>query len=858
VPENDAPSVGALLVAAFVLVACVPLAAGGAVDLRGLETATSGGLETVDRSLARLEGSRRLLVVGAHPDDEDNALLTYVARGLGGEAAYLSLSRGEGGQNLIGRELGVDLGVVRTGELLAARRIEGTRQYFTRALDFGYTRSLDETFQRWPREELRIDALRVARRFRPQVVVSVFPESERARHGQHHAAAVIARDIYELAGDPDEATVLLDEGLDPWRPRALYRRAWGQDEATAHYSLGSLDSLSGRSLGQIAAASRSQHRSQDMGRELSIGRFPGGLTWLAGGAGEASRDVFSGIDTRLATIADSVTDEKIRDRVAELLDGVEHRARRLRRALTVHGLDEAVVEMATITARLADAERLARSAGATAAAELVAEKRVVAETALVAAAGVVMDATSNREEIVIGEGTEIEIGLWRAGLASVEVGAARLVSDAGWNVEAAEYLGRDERTAVDHWTSKVRVPAGARPSQPYYLEQPLAGDLYDWIDTRPDVRGHAFQLPPVTAVVTVAIEGIEVEIRRDVVYRYADQAVGEIRRPLRAVPTVEIAVAETLKLWPRESDERATLEVILRSNSEEPITGVLEIEAPSGWSIQGRSEFEINEPRGSVVRSLDLVPSRALEVGRQVIPVRAVLSNGQVAAASYPLVEYPHVPPTPIGRSAEVELSVFDLELPAERKVGYIPGAADRVPDVLRAVGVPLSLLDDEDLAVGDLTAFDVIVVGSRAYETNAALRQSNRRLVAFVEQGGTLVVQYQQYQFIAGNYAPLALEIARPHGRVTDETAPVHVLEPDHAVFSRPNLIGESDWQGWVQERGLYFPFEWDERFLPLLSMSDPGREPERGALLAAEVGNGLFVYTGLSFFRQLPAGVP
>jgi hypothetical protein len=354
------------------------------------------------------------------------------------------------------------------------------------------------------------------------------------------------------------------------------------------------------------------------------------------------------------------------------------------------------------------------------------------------------------------------------------------------------------------------------------------------------------------------VEGTEVRVLRDVVYRYADQALGEVRRPVRAVPPIEVAVGKPLTLWPRGARQRKDLEVILSSNVDSPVAGTIDLDVPEGWSIEGSRKFEIVEERGTAVRSLALMPERMPQLGRQSMSIRVRLDSGGVWGASFPVIEYPHVQPTAISREATVDLSVFDLELPRDLRLGYVRGAADRVPDVLESVGLKLTILDEEDLTLGDLTAFDVVVIGSRAYETNDTLRRANRRLVDFVQKGGTLVVQYQQYQFVAGGYAPLGLEIARPHGRVTDETAPVRVLQPQHAAFNRPNLIDESDWRGWVQERGLYFASEWDERFVPLLEMSDPGRESERGALLAGNFGDGVFVYTGLSFFRQLPAGVP
>jgi hypothetical protein len=749
------------------------------------------------------------------------------------------------------------LGVIRTGELLAARAFEDGRQYFTRAYDFGYTRSVDETFSRWPREILQRDAVRVARRFKPQVVVAVFPASEHARHGQHQASAVIARDVFDLAGNATALPELGDEGLEPWQPEVLYRRSWGLAEATFSFSLGGLDPLDGRSFGQLAAASRSMHRSQDMGRVQRIGDFRGGLVWLAGGRGEDATHIFDGIDTRLAAIAAPIADQDLRLRLEKVLLDVEALALETRKSLSLASLSSALPAVTRLVAFLDQAREIAEESGSEAVQELIAEKRRLASLALRAAAGIVLDARVDRETIPQGGRGRLEIDVWNPGGAAVEVRGVEVRSHPGWTVDELAEADLEGETGVRRWTGSASVSSEADASVPYFLTRPRQGDLYDWTGVPARFLAEPFASPPLVAVFDLVVDGSPVQVEREVVYRYSDQAFGEIRRPVRAVPPLEIELRTGSLLWRREHTTEANLEVVVRSNLDQPVAGTIELDLPAGWMVEGDLAFEIDQDRGSVARTLKLAPEGAPKVGRYGLPVRAALGETSISR-TFPALEYPHIRPRVAPREAALEVRVMDLELPGLSRVGYVLGASDRVPGVLSGLGVPLTVLSEEDLRLGDLDRYDALVVGSRAYETDEALRSSNPRLLEYVENGGTLIVQYQQYQFVEGRYAPFELEIRRPHGRVTDEGAPVRMVEPEHVLLRHPNPIGAADWEGWVQERGLYFPGSWDEHYEPLLAMNDSGRDEERGALLVADYGKGTYIYTGLSFFRQLPAGVP
>jgi LmbE family N-acetylglucosaminyl deacetylase len=934
-----------------------PAAATGVnLGAAALEPATTGGLAVVDRALAKLSAHKRLLVVAAHPDDEDTALLTLVSRGMGGEAAYLSLSRGEGGQNLLGQELGVGLGLIRSRELLAARGIDGSRQYFTRAYDFGYTLSLERTLALWPKDAMVEDTVRVIRRFKPQVVVSVFPGVPHRNHGQHQVSGVAAFAAFPVAGDPAALPRLAAEGLAPWTPQALYCCTYfggeGAGATLVTMQTSGIDPWTGKSIYQLAAASRSMHRSQDMGRLQPLGpqegravlvsraggapgsgagvpAGPSGVPGARSGAPGASsgppgasgaapassgHDIFAGIDTRLRAIAAPIADAGRRERVAAELDAVEALAVRTREQLAPERPRQAVAPLLEIVRRLRSALAVLQPAppaapetaaarattpglppGEQAAAELVAEKLEVAQLGAAAAAGIAVDATTEREALTAGETFAVRAELWSGGgAAALERAAVILVpGEASPEWTPAPLRGESRAVAagaLSRWDLKPEVPAGAPPTMPYFLRQPLQGSLYDWSAAAPAERGEPFGPPPLVARFSFILDGVPLSVEREVVHRHRDEVLGEVRRPLRIVPAVEVTVPEALQVWPLARREAKNLRVVLTSHRRAPVHGRLEVTptpqptsavatgspGPAGtpaaapaeraaWPAVPPRPFDLPAARPEdadegeqTALAITLRAPPAPVAGRYPLRLAAVLDDGSRFDLAVPLIDYEHIRPTPYPHRAAIEISAFELKLPPLRKVGYVRGASDRVPEFLRQAGLPVELLGPGELAGGDLSRYDAIVIGSRAYESEPALPRANPRLLDYVRAGGLMIVQYQQYPFIEGGFAPYKLEIARPHDRVTDENARVEVLAPEHPVWNVPNKIGPPDWQGWVQERGLYFAHTWDPAYQPLLAMADPGGPEQRGSLLVAKVGKGTWVYTGLSLFRQLPAGVP
>jgi LmbE family N-acetylglucosaminyl deacetylase len=826
-------------IAALVFVLC----AAGPASAQQIAPPGTGGIAALSRALDRLGQNRRVLVIGAHPDDEDTELLAFLSRGLGADAAYLSLSRGEGGQNLIGPELGAALGLVRTGELLAARSVDGARQYFTRGFDFGFSKTLDETLRFWPRDSLLADIVRVIRRFRPQVLVSVFSGTPRDGHGQHQESGILANAAFALLRDS------------VWGPRKLYRAArFDTAGTTITLASGSLDPVTGKSYHQLAMAGRSLHRSQDMGQIQGLGASVTRLALVESGVRTARTEsgvrtartddggadqLFAGVDTALAPgLA----------RYAALIDSA-------RGALTPR-------DPSRVLRFLVDAMAELRRAGPSA---FRAAKEALLAEAIAAAAGVVVDAYAGEGPLVAGQGLSVTATVWGAGAVPVQLVRVTLAAPRGWNV--ADQSGAPTGDGVPavfavqpgslvNRRFTLTVPADAALTEPYFLARPRIGALYDWAGAPEELRGEAVDPPLVTARFALTVSGTALVVEREVAYRHNDQASGEVRTPLVVAPAVGVSVSPDLLVWPLGAAAARAVTVELTHAARGVTSGMLRLEMPAGWPEVPPQPFALEGPDAHGSFTFLVRAPSGLAAGSATIRAVAESEGRRFDRAVVP-VDYAHIRPAQYVTAAVVRVEAMPLVLPQLARVGYVRGAADGVPEALQAVGVPVRVLSAADLERGDLSQYDLVIVGSRAYETDPALVANNGRLLDYARGGGRLIVQYQQYQFITGRFAPFPLSIARPHDRVTDETAPVTILAPSDPLFRAPNAIGDADWQGWVQERGLYFAHDWGAAYTPLLEMGDAG-ERLRGGLLVAPLGRGLYVYTGLSFFRQLPAGVP
>ena len=782
----------------------------------------TGGVAVLAGALKQLGANKRVLMIGAHPDDEYSDLVALFARGMGAQVAYLSLSRGEGGQNLIGPELGPELGIIRSEELLAARRIDGARQFFTRAYDFGYSKTLDEALRLWPRDSVLKDVLDVVRRFRPQIIVSVFSGTPRDGHGQHQVAGLVARQAFEALRDSS------------WGPVKLYRSLYSDTaSATLRLDAGLLDPVEGRSYHQIAMAGRSQHRSQDQGQLEEPGPRIGRLAfieWRDRGRGTKDGDgLFADVDTLLPGKA----------RYAGLIDSARAQLNSTRPDVIAALLGRALRELG------------AADSG----------QQAILQEALAAAAGVVIDGFADDGILIPGERVQLETSVWNAGEAAVTLDGIEVGAPAGWKVERLDPVSSSVPTgSLATRRFAVTVAADAPRSQAYFLRRPLTGALYDWTGVPAAWRGLPFEPPPVQMTVRLTIAGQPLSLSREVVYRYRDQRIGEVRRPLFVTRPFDVAVTPELVVWPVDGAagglRHFTITVTNRMRG--PAVAQIAVTTPPGWTTLRPDSLSFEREDEAKSLAITVAPPAAVRPGVYQLKAAVLGGAGQRSDGALVLIDYPHIRPRAVVHTSTAELRAVRISLPALTRVGYVRGASDRVPEALQAVGVPIELLGPDTLARGDLSRYDAIVIGSRAYETEPALVASNGRLLDYVRGGGLVIVQYQQYPFVNGGFAPYHLSIARPHDRVTDETAGVTVLDAASRAFHVPNEIGPDDWRGWVQERGLYFAHDWDPAYTPLLEMHDPGEPPLQGALLEAAVGKGTYVYTGLSFFRQLPAGVP
>jgi LmbE family N-acetylglucosaminyl deacetylase len=821
--------------------------------------------------LGRLQTTARALHTGAHPDDEDSAFIARTARGDHARVAYLSLTRGEGGQNILGPELFDALGVIRTEELLQARRLDGGEQFFTRAFDFGFSKTLVETASKWNEQEILADMVRVIRLFRPLVVYSRFSGTPSDGHGQHQFAGYLTPLAFRAAADPAAFPEQLAEGLRPWQARKLYLssgfRPDPADTPTLQLQTGILDPVIGRTYTEISAEGRSQHKSQEMGAIEPLGPFASGLRLVASTAtaGATEDSVFDGLDVtvtgiaRLAGLPDGALGPELRAVSTAARQALED-YRPLEPQRTVPALAAGL--RATRAARQS-LGAVAGPADARAAADfLLAVKESDFTEALALAAGVVVDPLADAETVVPGGTLGVSVRTFLARPEAI-VRTATLAVPAGWQADAEDvpaaapaaggFFRREAPSATSRY--QVRVPLGAPLTQPYFLAQPRPGDRYEWPRTAP--RTLPFDAPLLTARVTLEVGGVAITIARPVSYRFADRIRGELRREVAVVPPVALGLDSRLLIVPTDGGVR-TERLVVRATSLTPdaVAGTIRLKAPDGWQVTPASAPVNLTSLGEVDTATFLVtiPPQT-SAGTWALAAEATL-GGNVYAQDVETVAYPHIQSRRLYSPASATVQVFDLRV-APVRVGYVMGSGDDVPDALRRMGVDVTLLDNATLATGDLTPFDTIVVGVRASEARPDFAANSGRLRSYMERGGTLVVQYQQTDYPSRNLPPYPVR-SQGNVRVTDETASVRILAPDHPVFTFPNRIGPGDFDGWVQERNLYAFGTFDAQYTPLLESADPGEGPQRGGEVYARVGQGHYVYTAYAWFRQLRAGVP
>jgi LmbE family N-acetylglucosaminyl deacetylase len=819
------------------------------------------GANAMLRQLQRLHTTSSVLHTGAHPDDEDSALVAYHARGEHARTAYLSLTRGSGGQNIIGPEQSDLLGVIRTEELLQARRLDGAEQLFTSAVDFGFSKHRAETARQWDEEIILGDMVRAIRRFRPNVIISRWAGSPADGHGHHQYSGYLTPLAFEAAADPDRFPSQVAEGLAPWQVQKLYvmpRRGDGQP--TLLVDTGAPDPVTGRSYFEIGMRGRSQQKTQQMGSLELRGRQLSALRLVESSvdSGGEETSVFDGIDTSIRGIADFETAPNAA--LERLLANLERSAAD---ALEIYRPLEPQALLPVLSSALSVAKRAHSAAQSPDAERLIDEKIREIETALVLAAGIEIDALADAEVVVPGDELGVAVRVFDPGWADVDVRDVRLSMPRDWYARTAdaglenEQRYRRRESPDEQFGYAVQVPNDAAATSPYWLRKPRSGWAYDWTGAG-DSRTAPFDPPLLSAIVSLDIDGTTLNVRKGVEHRLVDRVRGELRRSVDVVPAVSVEPAESTVIVPLSgAGSSRTLQLTIRNNSAAEVSGRARLVVPTGWRIEpGSSEFTLAAKPGSSTLSFDVRAPDSVVAGSH--RFEAMVSvDGQPYRQRMTTIEYPHIQTHRVYAPAVTTFEVIDVDV-APVRIGYVMGSGDKVPEALRRLGIDVELLDDASLTAGDLSRFDTIVVGIRASQTRPAFVANHQRLLEFAEKGGALIVQYQQPDFIDKGLAPYPATM-QGNVRVVDETAPVVILEPTHPVFTFPNRIDSGDFEGWVQERNNYNFTSFDEdRYVPLLESHDDGEDPAYGGMLYARIGRGHYIYTSYGWFRQLPAGVP
>jgi LmbE family N-acetylglucosaminyl deacetylase len=773
-------------------------------------------------ALEKLNVLGSVLYVGAHPDDENTSLLALFSKGRKYRTAYLSVTRGEGGQNLIGPEQGPEIGLLRTQELLAARRIDGAEQYFSRAVDFGYSKTAEETLEFWGKEKVLGDIVWVIRRFRPDVIITRFSAEGGGGHGHHTATGPLIKEAFAAAADPNAYPEQLIHAPVWQAKRLLLNRGRPRPEEAApalRIDTGEYDPLLGKSYSEIAGESRSQHKSQGFGSAGRRGIQYDSFELWAGDP--ATRDIFEGIDVSWNRVPGG---QKVGLLLAECLRAFDPREP----SRSIPGLLAVYAEMAKL-----------EEGG------WVRLKKEELSRVIQACAGIWMEAMANDFAAAPGDEILIRTSIVNRSdspFSLHHLGYPRIAADS----VVDRPLKNNEVVTAD---KTVLIPKGFPLSQPYWLEDDPRGGPFSAGDR--NLMGLAENPPSLGVQIGLSAGGNLLEYSVPVLFRWTDQVQGELYRPFEVRPRVTLQVEDGVKIFAGESPQQVKIK--LKSHSPN-VAGTVRLSGANGWRVapaglpfslaskyeEGEVVFNVSPPK----HAAEAVLTAEAEVG------------GEKMSRALVEISYPHIYRQAYFPESRVKVVKLDVQTKG-KKLGYIMGAGDEVAPSLRHLGYEVTMLTDEMLETSDLAPFDAIVAGIRAYNTRDRLKVVKGRLLEYVDRGGTFVVQYNVAAGpLADRIGPYPLTIGRD--RVTVENAPVSLLVPEHPLLTFPNKITSKDFEGWIQERGLYFASAWDGKYETILSSHDPGEPEKKGGLLYARYGRGVFIYTAYAWFRQLPAGVP
>jgi len=868
--------------------------------------------------LRKLASTGTFMETTAHPDDEDNALLAMMSHGRGMRTTLVTATRGDGGQNEIGPEIFQALGVLRTEELLAVHRFDGAEQYFTRAVDFGFSFSIDESILKWGHDEIVGDYVRHIRTIRPDVIVGFLCGG--GGGGQHHQASTrLTLEAFRAAADPARYPEQIREGLRPWQAKRVFCTEGFQPQAPAatpdllRTVTNEFDPLLGRTYSELGLEARSMHKCQGTSQLLMLPGASPSRTYrlkdsVIGTAGVAPKDMFDGIDTSLPGLAkyagpqppaSLVTGlQAISASVEAAKQAAESRGSAAAAAPLIQGL-AAVRSLRGLLGASKDSSQPLGGIQSDARYEIdlrLALKESQFQEALLLTHGIRLEALADDGTVVVGQQVKVSTVAGNYGPADVVLRSVSLTGFEAMGDSGSASSPSKEAVCVPI-TGAVQTGAAASCAPTLRVANVPASTPY-WTPRRDAARydfepGVPFGLPfrptPFHATFALTIGGAEVNVERNVEFRYSDLFAGEKRMELQVVPAFDVRMSPTIAVVAavkneaeaeeeREMGEQAeraergvraaprrpvvraqprTVTVTVKNNMTAAINATASVEAPAGWTVTPASaplKFERTDEEATA--SFKVTPKAG--IGEGDFELRAVVSAGSaVSRDGYEVVEYPHIHRRHVVEPARTMVKALDARTAPGLRVGYVMGVGDEMPAAIEQLGAIVHMIDAAELASGDLSRYNVIVTGVRAYERRADLRANNSRLLSYVQNGGVMLVNYNKQEFNQAQYGPYPAKVGQD--RVTDETAPIEVLVPNHPIFNVPNRIRDESWKGWVQERGTYFLAERDPRYVDLIRLADPfplNPGMKTGALVEAKYGKGRWIYIGLGLWRQLPVG--
>ncbi len=773
-------------------------------------------------ALHKLNVLGSVLYVAAHPDDENTAALAYFSKGRKYRTAYLSLTRGDGGQNLIGPEKESEIGIIRTQELLAARRIDGAEQFFTRAIDFGYSKTPEETLEFWGKEEILADLVWVIRKFRPDVIITRFATDSSSGHGHHTASGWLIDEAFHAASDPKRFPEQL-KYVGPWQAKRLYWNSWRPREQETQdlqrINTGEYNPLLGKSYTEMAAESRSNHKSQGFGatsrRGIQYDYFK-----LAAGT-PASTDLFDGIDTSWKRVLGG---QKVESLLADVLESfdAQYPEKSLPGLLAVYGVLNELEDSHWVKIKKNELLRVIR-----------------------ASAGLWMEAIA--DDFAAAPGDDIEITTTIVNRSDFPFRLQKLsIPNMAYEDVLDRPLNNNEPQSI---ANTIAIPADFPISQPYWLKAEPKKGLFTVSEL--GTIGDAENPPSIVVKVYIRAGGNLLEYSLPVLFRWRDRVDGELYRSFEIRPSVTMQMEDKVSIFAGDEPKEINIKIMNHSPN---VAGQICLEGSEKWRISPETiPFAFAKKYEEQEFTFEVQPPRVSD--ETFLTVVAQVDGKKIDRA---LVEisYPHIHRQVYFPESRVRVVKLHIERTG-KKLGYIMGAGDEVAPVLRNLGYEVTELSDEMLENGEFAEFDAIITGIRAYNTRERLKYAQKKLMQYVEDGGTLIVQYNVSRgLIIENIGPYPLTIGQD--RVSMETAPVRSLDPEHPLLNYPNRITPKDFEGWIQERGLYFAARWDEKYEPVLTSHDTNESDKNGGLLYARYGKGIFIYSGYSWFRQLPAGVP